>query len=558
MIDRDIHLARALLIESNALLRSVASAQLRDLGVGHVSQASRVTEARQLLERERFDIVLCNLELEGSSLSGQDLLDELRREHQLPLNTVFLMVTSRPSYSQVMEAAEASLDGLLVRPYSAAALAARLLEARNRKRELGDLLRALDAGEQELALAHAVRCFQERQRYSAYCGRLAAELLLGLQRPQDAQRLFEVMLAGKPDATWARLGVARAQLAQGNGVQARKTVAAVLEAAPDTADAHDLLGRLLVEQSDFDGALVAYRQAATLTPGCLLRAQHVGALAFYQGLPDEALVHLERALSMGTQSKLFDALSLLLLALLRFDLDDSAGVQAMRNQLRRYRENFAQSSRLRRFEQAAEALVALQTRQVGQAVDLLRLLAEEASAQDFDLIAANTVLALWARLPDAIRTEPTLVAEHDQMLQRIALRYCTSKAVADILAAAANRDAHAVESIRNCQAKVARCAEAAMAQAMQGDPGGAVAGLLAVAESTGNAKLLDLAASIARRYLPSAQAASVMAEHAAVAARCSAQPVCHIAGMHRSGRAPGSLTLRGRPSSLKEVIDATN
>ena len=60
MIDRDIHLARALLVESNPLLRSVAAAQLRDVGVGQVAQAPRVKDARLLLERGSFDIVVCN------------------------------------------------------------------------------------------------------------------------------------------------------------------------------------------------------------------------------------------------------------------------------------------------------------------------------------------------------------------------------------------------------------------------------------------------------------------------------------------------------------------
>ncbi|HLL19599.1 MAG TPA: response regulator, partial [Rubrivivax sp.] len=125
MIDRDIHLAKALLVESNALLRSVATGQLRDLGIGQVSNASRVKDARLLLERERFDIVICNRDFEGSDYSGQDLLDELRRENLLPHSTVFLMVVQTATYHQVMEAAEAALDGLLVRPYTAAVLSAR-------------------------------------------------------------------------------------------------------------------------------------------------------------------------------------------------------------------------------------------------------------------------------------------------------------------------------------------------------------------------------------------------------------------------------------------------
>lgn len=168
MIDRDIHLARALLVESNAMLRSVAADQLRNAGVGHISQASRVKEARLLIERESFDIIICNREFEGSDDSGQDLLDELRRENQLPHSTVFLMVTSQASFHQVVEAAEAALDGILVRPYTAALLSQRLAEARHRKRELGDILKALDRGEPEVALARALKRYQEKLPYATY------------------------------------------------------------------------------------------------------------------------------------------------------------------------------------------------------------------------------------------------------------------------------------------------------------------------------------------------------------------------------------------------------
>jgi predicted Zn-dependent protease len=248
---------------------------------------------RFIERKRRFDIVICNRDFEGSDYSGQDLLDELRRENLLPHSTVFLMVVQTATYHQVMEAAEAALDGLLVRPYTAAVLSARLLEARNRKRELSDVLRALDAGQPEQALIKAVHRFQEQQPYWLYCGRLAAELLLTLQRPAEGRKLFERLLQAKPKASWARLGVARAQMACGEMTAARKTVTEVLSAEPGSADAHDLMGRILVDQCDFDGALAEYSAAVVATPGCLLRAQHAGALAFYQGKSDDALKYLE-------------------------------------------------------------------------------------------------------------------------------------------------------------------------------------------------------------------------------------------------------------------------
>ena len=43
-------------------------------------------------------------------MTGQDLLDELRREQLLPFSTVFVMVTGEATYAKVTEAAESALD----------------------------------------------------------------------------------------------------------------------------------------------------------------------------------------------------------------------------------------------------------------------------------------------------------------------------------------------------------------------------------------------------------------------------------------------------------------
>ena len=59
MLDRDIHLAKALVVDGNAVSRSILAGQLRDLGVGTVVQCGRVAEARSQLEGRAFDMVLC-------------------------------------------------------------------------------------------------------------------------------------------------------------------------------------------------------------------------------------------------------------------------------------------------------------------------------------------------------------------------------------------------------------------------------------------------------------------------------------------------------------------
>ena len=550
MIDRDIHLARALLVEGNALLRSVAAAQLRSAGVGHVAQVSRVKEARLLIERESFDIIICNREFEDCADNGQDLLDELRRENQLPHSTVFLMVTSQASYSQVVEAAEAALDGILVRPYTGALLSQRLTEARHRKRELADILRALDRGQTEVALARALKRFQDKLPYATYCGRLVAELLLGMGRPQDALVVFE-KLAQPSGATWARLGTARALMALGDLPTARQAILAVLNDEPESADAHDLMGRILVEQCDFDGALDEYREAADITPGCLLRNQHAGALAFYQGRCDESLKLLERSLGLGVQSKLFDALTLLLIAVLRHDRGDRQGVSSMRDQLLRYRERFPLSRRLARFVLAAEVLVELVHSRQDAALTALGGFSDQVGDDDFDLEAANTTLMLWARLPEACRAD----ARYEALLDRIAMRFCVSKAIAEVLMASAQRAAPAMAVVRRCQARVAALAEQAMDRSLKGEADGAVRLLLKAGTESLNAKLLELAVLLARRHREQLPEADALSEQAAAVMSRSCRTVTHIAGIQRSGRSPGGLQLRARTST--ELAHAT-
>ncbi len=543
LIDRDIHLARALLVEGNNMLRSVGSGQLRDAGIGQVVAVAKLREARMQLEQQRFDIVVCNREFEGSSESGQDLLDELRRERLLPHSTVFIMVTQHAVYHQVVEAAESALDGLLVRPYTAAALCQRIQEARHRKRELADVLKALDAGQTEAAFARALKRFQDQAPFAIWCGRLAAELLLDMQRPDDARRVFEKLHDLKP-APWALLGMGRARAAAGDIAAARRSLAEVLRLDPDCAEAHELQGQLLVEQGDFEGALLEYRAAAEITPGCLLRTQHAGALAFYQGQAAEARRWLEQSLSLGVQSKLFDALSLMLLALLRWDDKDSAGVAAAREQLRRYSERHPESRRLQRMAQAAAWLQQLSQDAAAAQAEWLAL-AAGVGDDSFDLEGANLLLSLWSRLPPALRTHADQLAA----IERIALRFCVAKATAEVLAAAAQRAEPALGTIRRCQSEIQALAEQAMSQSLRGDAAGAVQRLLQQGEGLRNAKLLEMAAAIARRHaavLPDAQA---WIDRAAACMKDSCRVGTHIAGIQRSGRSPGGLQLRSRAAT---------
>jgi CheY-like chemotaxis protein len=186
----DIGDCQALVIDGNPTARSILVAMLRDMGVGQVAQASRAVDARRTLEHRSFDLVLCDYHFDHSTMSGQDLLDELRRAQLLPYSTVFVMVTGEASYAQVAEAAESALDSYLLKPHTAAALEQRVLQARHRKKVLGPIFGAIAEGNFQQAADLCQARFENRGEYWLYAARIGAELRLRLGQHSEARVLY--------------------------------------------------------------------------------------------------------------------------------------------------------------------------------------------------------------------------------------------------------------------------------------------------------------------------------------------------------------------------------
>jgi CheY-like chemotaxis protein len=507
LMDSTIQSASALIIDSNANSRSLMSAQLRDLGVGTVRQTPRVKDARVMLEHQTFDIVLCDYHFDSSDTSGQDLLDELRREGLLPYSTVFVMVTSEATYAKVAEAAEAALDAYLIKPYTSANLAERLASARQRKRILKDIFEAIENQDFETAANLCLARFEAKDKYWLYAARIGAELLLRLKRFDDARTLYEAIIAAKT-VPWARLGVARTEVASGNLQQARRTLENLIGELPDYADSHDLMGHVQMEQGDLGEALKTYQTAATLTPGCLLRLQRCGSLGFYAGQRAEALKMLERAMSQGLRSKLFDMLSLVLVGLMRFDAKDFKGFKYTHDALAAALERAPGSIRLQRFDLVFRGLAFLLERRVGQALVMAREFTEHADSGNFDLEAASLLTALWIRLS----SQEVELEEMMPVLKGLGMRHCTTKASTEILVAMAENHEGAAAQFRDCHHQIFNVAETAMRHSLRGSARAAVELLIQKGEATRNAKLIDMAGLVLKRHAEKIEDAPALAE----------------------------------------------
>ena len=80
------------------------------------------------------------------------------------------------------------------------------------------------------------------------------------------------------------------------------------------------------------------------------------------------------------------------------------------------------------YELAADALAGLMSPKPEATLPLLREFLDHAGHDNFDLEAANIALSLWERVPANVRP----AADHEALIERIALRFCTSKAVGEL------------------------------------------------------------------------------------------------------------------------------
>lgn len=537
--------SRALVVDSNPTSRSILVSQLRDFGVADVTQCSRLADARRQLEIRTFDVVLCEHHFAGEALSGPDLLDDLRRNQLLPFSTVFVMVTGEATYATVSEAAESALDGYLLKPHKASQLKDRLRQARIRKISLQNIFTAIEAEDFEGAAKLCLHRFETKGLFWLYAARVGAELMLRVGKYDQAQRLYEAVIEAKT-MPWAKLGVARSLLDSGQAVTAVSTLENLIREDPSYTDAYDVLGRAHFETGKFDKALETYKMAADITPASISRLQNLGMMTYYSGDRKEAEKVLDRTTRIGLDSKMFDAQTLVLLALARLESGDKKGLQRCRDDFVRLTEKTPDNKRLRRLSDVVDALFFIQQSQFAQALDAVRALIKTVKAPDFDFEAAANLMALMAQLSNkAIQLD-----EVEGVVDTIGMRYCTSKSMTELLAGAASVHEPYAERIRSSLTQVLRLSEHAMSLSMGGDPRAAVQSLLDSGQATLNGKLIETAYLVLNRYaakIPDAQQlSSVIQELRVRFATNSNKPA-----LGEQKRQAGGLTLRTGSSQTK-------
>lgn len=114
---------KILVVDDFSTMRRIIKNLLRDLGFQNVSEADDGTTALPMLQNGEYDFVVTDWNMPG--MQGIDLLRAIRSDEQLSHIPV-LMVTAEAKREQIIEAAQAGVNGYIVKPFTAATLKEKL------------------------------------------------------------------------------------------------------------------------------------------------------------------------------------------------------------------------------------------------------------------------------------------------------------------------------------------------------------------------------------------------------------------------------------------------
>ena len=107
---------RILVVDDFSTMRRIIKNLLRDLGFNNTEDADDGTTALPMLESGKFDFLVTDWNMPG--MQGIDLLKAVRKDPNLS-NLPVLMVTAESKKDQIVEAAQAGVNGYIVKPFTA-------------------------------------------------------------------------------------------------------------------------------------------------------------------------------------------------------------------------------------------------------------------------------------------------------------------------------------------------------------------------------------------------------------------------------------------------------
>ncbi len=268
---------QVLIVDDLAEMRASLRAQVANLGVTRIHQASSVRDALNFIGQNKYDLILCDYYL-GAGTNGQQFLEYLRTRNLISRATLFIVVTAEQNYESVITAAEMMPDDYLIKPFTAATLAARLDKLMERKVRLATIDQLQDARRWNDLIAACDDLMAAKDKFFIDAMRIKGNALLALHRYEEARAFYDKALAMR-SMPWAKLGLAKALVGAGETDRAINTLKGMIREFPSFMVAYDLLSRTLCEQGETREGLDVLQKAAKVSPNAIGRQRSIASVA---------------------------------------------------------------------------------------------------------------------------------------------------------------------------------------------------------------------------------------------------------------------------------------
>lgn len=293
-----------LIIDDFQGMRGMLRDILRGCGanLNAVEMVANGREAIGLLERTKFDVVLCDFNL-GPGKNGQQILEEAKYRELIGPACAWIMITAEKTSEVVAGTAEYQPDTYLIKPITEATLRMRLSRIWAKKAAFAGIDAALARHDQALA----IRLCDERllidKANGADLQRLKCQLLLAGGELELAREGYATVLAVR-DTPWAKLGMAKIHFQRGDFARAKILLEEIIGDNGTYLEAYDWLAKTLQASGDVDAAGMILERAARLSPNSVLRQKALGDVALKLGNLDNAERAFRKSVSLGEHSVL--------------------------------------------------------------------------------------------------------------------------------------------------------------------------------------------------------------------------------------------------------------
>lgn len=286
-----------LIIDDFPGMRTLLREMLRTFGTRNIDTATNGKEAIALLEKNKYDVVLCDYNL-GSGKNGQHILEEAKFRDLIGLATAWLIITAEKTADLVIGAAEYMPDDYIIKPVNEATMKGRLEKVLTRKEMLANIEKAIRDKNHDRAIALCEKALASSKTNTTELQRIKTNLLLTMGRYDRAQQEFEQILA-KRDIAWAKTGLGKTFYYKGELARAQQLFRDVINDNPAYLEAHDWLAKCYEKAGDLEEAQVALLRCTELSPNSVIRQKNLGELAHKRGDLEMAEGAFRKTIKLG-------------------------------------------------------------------------------------------------------------------------------------------------------------------------------------------------------------------------------------------------------------------